>query len=104
MTPWLLALATAAWFAVMALWAGRNCISWAIGGAFFGLVTATLVLGVWHATYLSMSHEAYVNFRVKSIGSAAAVILVLGWLLTASLHRHPQILWQAFMRLFSRPA
>jgi hypothetical protein len=104
MTDWLFALGTAAWFGVMALRAGRNCFAWALGGALFGLVAATLVLGVFHATFLPMSHAAYEKFHVKSIASAALVILVLGWLSTASLHRHPQRLWQAFMNLFSRPA
>jgi hypothetical protein len=104
MTAWLLALGTGVWFGAMALRAGRNCFAWALGGALFGLVAATLVLGIWHSTFLPMSHEAYAKFHVESVASATLVILVVGWLSTASLHRHPQRIWQALMNLFSRPA
>jgi len=68
----------------------------------FGLVAATLVLGVFHAMYLPMSHAAYVKFRVESLGAACFVILALGWLLTASLHRQPQAIGQAILSVFGR--
>jgi len=104
MSNWLLAIGTAVWFGAVALRAGRNCFAWTIGGALFGLVASTLVLGVFHATYLPISHEAYVRFRVESLAASCFVILALGWLLTASLHRQPQAIWQWILRLFGRPA
>jgi hypothetical protein len=104
MTLFLLSIGTAVWFGAMAFRAGRNCIAWALGGALFALVAATLILGVFHATFLPMSHEAYVKFRVESLAIACLVILAVGWLLTSSLHRHPQVLWRWLVRLFRRPA
>ncbi len=86
--PWLFALLTGAWFGWMASRAGRSKALWAVGGAAFGLVLSTIVIGLGRASSIPYSqHHAQMD-RFWSAAIAALVILGVGWLLTASLHRH----------------
>jgi len=81
------AVATAIWFGLMAYRAGRAWYGWALGGAIFALVASTIVFGVTQATFLPLSHTAYVHWRVRSVAIAFLVIFILGWILTLSLRR-----------------
>ncbi len=97
--PWLLALATALWFALMARKAGRSWFGWALGGGLFALVTATLTLGLAQAAFIPISTEAYISWRAKSIGAAILLIVCLGWLFTLGLHRQHLVIWRAVKKL-----
>jgi hypothetical protein len=86
--PWLFAVLTAGWFGWMASRAGRSWALWAIGGGAFGLVISTLMIGLGRASSIPYSdHEAGLA-GLKWICVAAILILAVGWLLTAGLHRH----------------
>jgi hypothetical protein len=92
--PWLLAALTAGWFGWMAHRAGRTATLWAVGGAAFGLVISTLVLGLGNATSIPFSdHERSVD-QAEWIITSAVLIAIIGWLLTASLHRHHLLIWR----------
>jgi hypothetical protein len=92
--PWLLALLTAAWFGWMAWNAARNWILWAVGGAAFGLVASTIVIGLANAASIPFSdHDRHID-HVKWTAAAVIVILVLGWALSSGLHRHHLALWR----------
>jgi len=86
--PWPVALATAAWFGVMAYRSGKNCVLWAIGGGLLGLVVTTIVLGLGQATFIPYSTEEITPFRLKMTALAVVLVLGVGWLFTGSLHRH----------------
>lgn len=86
--PWLFAVLTAAWFGWMANRAGRNWALWAVGGAIFGLVVSTLMIGVGSALSIPYSHDQTATDHLKWMAVAAILILAVGWLLTAGLHRH----------------
>jgi|SRR5208337_4517615 len=101
MMPWLFALGTAVWFGAMGKRAGRNWFGWALGGAMFALVTSTIVLGVSHAMFLPMSHAAEDAHRLKSLAFTLFVVLVLGWLLTTGLHRHPHLIFERMKAWFT---
>ena len=99
--PWLLALLTAGWFALEARRAGRNPFSWALSGAVFGLVAATIVLGLGKATGNPFSDQQLHLFRLKWAAEAVATIAVLGWFITLPLHRQHLALWR---RVTQQPA
>ena len=86
--PWLFAVLTAGWFGWMARRAGRSWALWAIGGATFGLVISTLMVGLGRALSIPYSDHQATMDRLKWICVAAILILGVGWLLTAGLHRH----------------
>ena len=86
--PWLFALLTAGWFGWMASRAGRSWALWAIGGATFGLVISTLMIGLGRASSIPYSDHQATVAGLKWIFVAALLILAVGWLLTAGLHRH----------------
>ena len=90
--PWLFAIVTAAWFGWMAGTAGRTKTLWAIGGAAFGLVVSTLVLGLGHAVRIPFSDHARSIADIKYIILAAVLIGLVGWMLTSSLHRHHRLI------------
>jgi hypothetical protein len=92
--PWLLALATAVWFALMARKAGRSLVQWALTGAVFGLVVSTIVLGLGNATGFPFSNHERTILHIKCTGAAILVIVVFGWVITAGLHRHHLALWK----------
>ncbi len=96
--PWLLALATAIWFTLMAFRAKQGMIAWGIAGAILGLVTATIIMGLGHAAHIPMSEASAQSFKIKSALLSAAVILILGWLFSMSLHRHHMVIWRAAKR------
>ena len=85
--PWLTSLGAAVWFGIMAYRGGRNWALWVVGGALFGLVTATLILGVAEAAFIPLSHDALVRFHVLMAILAVLVVAVLGWLLTLDQQR-----------------
>ncbi|HZR21726.1 MAG TPA: hypothetical protein VFE51_30870 [Verrucomicrobiae bacterium] len=86
--PWLFAILTAIWFGWMANRAGRTWVLWAVGGAAFGLVASTLVIGLGNASSIPYSEHQAMMDRLAWITAAALLILSIGWLLTAGLHRH----------------
>ena len=86
--PWPVALATAAWFGVMAYKAGKSSVLWAIGGGLMGLVVTTVILGLAQATFLPFDSEQVAPFRLKVAALAIVLIACVGWLFTGSLHRH----------------
>jgi hypothetical protein len=90
--PWLFAVLTAAWFGWMANRSCRAWVLWAVGGAAFGLVASTLVIGLGRAASIPYSEQqARVN-GLEWTCAAALLILAVGWLLTAGLHRHRMVL------------
>lgn len=93
-TPWLLAIVTAAWFWWMAKRAGRNVTLWAVGGAAFGLVASTIVLGLGHAVGIAFSDQQRRAHHLKWTAAAVGIIVVGGWALTSGLHRHHLMLWR----------
>ena len=88
MIPLPVAVATAAWFGVMAYRAGKNCVVWAIGGAVLALVVTTLVMGLAQATFIPHYTEEIAWFRLKVAGVAVLLVFCLGWLFTGTLHAH----------------
>lgn len=94
--PWLLAIVTAGWFGWMAHRAARNVTLWAVGGAAFGLVVSTIILGLGHAASIPFSdHERAVD-QIKWTTAAVVIIGVGGWALSSGLHRHHLKLWRKF--------
>ena len=93
--PWLFAILTAAWFGWMAGRAGRTKTLWAVGGAAFGLVISTLVIGLGHAVTIRFSDPARSAANIKYIVIATVLIAIVGWLLTSSLHRHHLSIWRS---------
>ena len=85
--PWIFAVLTSGWFGWMAYRAGRSWMIWAVGGAAFGLVGSTLVLGLGHASSIPFSEHQRRMDQLKWIAAAALLIALIGWLLTAGLHR-----------------
>jgi hypothetical protein len=96
--PWLLCLATAIWFAFMAFRAKGGIIGWAVAGAVLGLTTSTIIMGLAHAAYISMSEAAAQSFRIKSALLSLVAILVLGWIFSLSLHQHHLVIWRLIRR------
>ena len=96
--PWLLCVATAVWFAFMAFRAKEGFIGWAVAGAVLGLTASTIIMGLGHAAYISMSEAAAQSFRMKTTLLSVAVILVFGWIFTLSLHRHHLVIWRLIKR------
>ncbi len=86
--PWLFAVLTAGWFGWMASRASRSWALWAIGGGAFGLVISTLMIGLGRASTIPYSAHYATAASLKWICVAAILILAVGWLLTAGLHRH----------------
>src|SRR5258707_13728807 len=86
--PWLFAGLTAGWFGWMASRAGRSWALWAVGGAAFGLVASTVVIGLGKAGSIPYSEQQGSLDRFKWIAAAFLLIGAVGWLLTAGLHRH----------------
>jgi hypothetical protein len=91
---WLLAILTAGWFGWMANRAGRNWVLWAVGGAAFGLVASTTIIGLEQSASIPFSYHERRMDHIKWTALAAVFIAVAGWALTASLHRHHLRLWQ----------
>ena len=92
--PWLFAILTACWFGWMAHRAERSWALWAVGGAIFGLVASTIVIGLGNAVSLPYSmHERTVH-GLKWTLAGAVFIVVVGWMLTSSLHRMHVSIWR----------
>lgn len=94
--PWLFAIITAGWCGWMAKRAGRTSTLWAVAGAAFGLVTSAIVLGLGQARSISFSDHDRAVQQTKWIIASAMFILIVGWLLTSSLHRHHLLIWRKF--------
>jgi hypothetical protein len=86
--PWPVAVATAAWFGVMAYRSGKNMVLWAIGGGLMGLVVTTIILGLAQATFIPFFTQEVAPFRLKVVGLAVLLVACVGWLFTGGLHRH----------------
>lgn len=96
--PWLLAMTTAAWFWWMAWRAGRNATLWAVGGAAFGLVISTVLLGLGQASSIPFSDHDRTADQIKWTAAAVVIIVAGGWALTSGLHHHHLMLWRKFKR------
>ena len=86
--PWPVAVATAAWFGVMAYRSGKNMVLWAIGGGLMGLVVTTIILGLAQATFIPFFTQEVAPFRLKVVGLAVLLVACVGWLFTGGLRRH----------------
>jgi hypothetical protein len=84
---WLLALANAVWFGVMAQKVGRNWVLWGLGGGVLALVTATIILGLGQASIIPFSNRERFYVEIKLAILALVVIFLLGWIITTGLHR-----------------
>ena len=98
--PWLLALATAVWFGLMARRAGRSWFLWAAGGGLFALAAATIVLGLGHSTAIPFSDRDRTRLQIEWTLTAIVVIAALGWLFTINLHRQHLALWERAKQIF----
>jgi hypothetical protein len=92
--PWLLALVTAVWFGFSAHKAQKYVFSWALAGAVFGLLTATFVFGLAHATAIPYSdHQRSVD-KIEWSAIAIGLIALLGWVLTSALRPNGLRFWK----------
>ena len=91
--PWLLAFATAVWFTLMARKAERSLVQWALTGAVVGLVSATIVMGLCNARGFPYSDHERTVMHIEWTALAVLAIAVVGWVVTAGLHRHHLKLW-----------
>ena len=78
----------------MASRAGRSWILWAVGGAAFGLVISTIVLGLAQAASIPFSDQERRADQIKWTVTAVVIIAAAGWVLTSSLHRHHVTIWR----------
>jgi hypothetical protein len=83
--PWLLTAATAIWFGVMARRAERAWALWALGGAAFGLVTATLAVGLGESMSIPFTQAERHKLHLEWTVLAAVLIGGLGWPITLGL-------------------
>ena len=67
------------------------------------MLVSTIVLGISNAQFLPVSREAIEAHQVKSVAAALVVILLLGWLVTIGLHRHPLRIWKALSKQAGGP-
>ena len=100
--PWMLSAATAIWFGAMAYRDKQNWLPWALSGVLFSLVATTIVVGLNRATFLNVSHEAYVALRARTVLISVGFILFCGLILTSGLHRHGVGVQNWIKRLFKR--
>ncbi|HWI59350.1 MAG TPA: hypothetical protein VNZ22_19135 [Bacillota bacterium] len=84
--PWLLAVATAVWFGLMAQRTGRSRILWAVGGLVLGLIVATCLFGVAQAASIPFSDAERLRLHIEWTVAAIALIAAIGWLFTLRLH------------------
>ncbi len=96
MSAWVLALATALWFGLMALKAHRAWGLWAVAGGLFALVTTTIVLGLEEAAFIPFSSREAALFHWRAVGISILIILFFGWLFTAGLHQQHRPIGKAF--------
>jgi hypothetical protein len=85
-TAWLLAFATAVWFGWSAYRSGRAWYVWAFAGGLFGLVTATLVLGLAQAEFIPYTHHFATMFILRWTLTAIFCIALLGSLFTVGFY------------------
>ena len=84
---WLMALATAAWFSMVARRAKTSWILWGIGGGLLGVFITTVVFGLTEAACIPLSiHEAAV-FQFRAVLTSVLIILLSGGALTWSFYR-----------------
>ncbi len=89
--PWVLACATAAWFTLLAMRAGKSWALWGLAGGAFGLVSSTCVLGLGHATGIPFSDAASRAQHVEWTLAAIAIILIVGGLFTWNVWRKSRL-------------
>lgn len=79
LVPWLIALASAACFGLIAFRAGRNWVSLAVPGGLFGLIACTCVFGLAQAASIPFSDRQRATQHVLwTIIAAVLVALVAG--------------------------
>jgi hypothetical protein len=83
------AAATAVWFGLVAGNSGRNWLAWVFAGALFGLTTTTLVLGLYHAALIPISHEAVRRSQIEALWTCVMIIGLPGLCFTFGLLRSP---------------
>jgi hypothetical protein len=84
--PWVAGLVTAVCFGFLAARAKVNWVLWGVGGACFGLLTTTVVVGLGEAVFIPMSQEAVGQFKMKCVAVTVVLLAVFGWIFTISLH------------------
>lgn len=87
--PWILAAVTALWFGWAGWRTGRNWVACALGGAVFGLVTATIVFGLGHSVAFPFCVQDVVKEHARWTVESILVILILGWPMSMNLRRNP---------------
>ncbi len=85
--PWILACATAGWFGLLALRAGKSWTLWGLAGGVFGLVSSTCVFGLGQATAIPFSDRERSALHTEWTMAALAIILLVGGLFTWGLRR-----------------
>lgn len=99
--PWCLAALTALCFGWLARRTDHNWGLWAVGGAAFALVTATVVFGLGHSIATPFTRAEWVRDHIRWTFEATGLVLVLGWLLTLGLHQHHRVLGRWAQRCWS---
>ena len=94
--PWILTVVTALLFGWMAWRAERNWVLWALGGGLFALVSSTIVFGLGHASTVPFSERERSALQLQWAIISVVLLVVIGWLLTLSLHRQHLLLWRLF--------
>ena len=67
---------------------------WAVGGAVLGLIVTTLVMGLAQASFIPMTDDQVMPFRIKIAFLAVLVVFGTGWLFAGSIHPHLLQLWK----------
>jgi len=81
----------------MAWRAERNWVQWVLGGGLFALVTSTIIFGLGHASTTPFSERERSALQLEWTIISVVLILVIGWLLTLSLHRQHLLIWKLFV-------
>jgi uncharacterized membrane protein YdfJ with MMPL/SSD domain len=85
-TAWILAGLTAAWFGWVARRAGRAWVLWAAGGALLALAITTVSIGLGEASSIPFSNQEARAFRLKEVGIAICLVVVIGLGATKNLY------------------
>lgn len=90
-TPFWLAAATTVCFGFLAWRAGRSVILWAISGVVLGLVVSTIIFGLGQSVAIPFTEADIAKEKLRWTLESVAVLVVLGWVFTLSLHRTHQL-------------
>jgi phosphoribosylformimino-5-aminoimidazole carboxamide ribotide isomerase len=85
--PWVLAAITGAVLAWVGYRSRGAWAPWAIGGAIYALVISTIVIGLFHASFLPLSEAAESSMHLKATLFSLLLILAVGALFTFRMWR-----------------